>query len=426
MMRAMNWRDEAQGLIGRLVDAALAAADPGRAVERCWPREVDAHEGPVALFAFGKGSVPMARSALAMLVKQGRSPDRGLIIAVPGQDASCLGLQTLVADHPLATHRNTQAAGALASASEGLDERWLALCLVSGGGSAHLASPRPPVTLDELVSVTDQLLRAGATIGELNSVRKHLETLKGGQLAARLAPARVVSLVLSDVLGDRLEVIASGPLAPDASTFAEAMDVMTRFGVVAPEAIGLLERGMSGHEPETPKPGDACFAGVHQRVIANNRAAVDAVAVQLTHEGFEIVRRDDAVQGEAAAVGRALGLDARKLERGQAILAGGETTVVVGEASGIGGRCQELALAGAIEIEGAEGVRIVAFGTDGRDGPTDAAGAWANGSIVRDVEAARSALDRHDSNGFFGSIDGLIETGPTGTNVNDVWVAFRS
>ncbi len=429
MMSDMDWRTQAGGLLGRLVDAALLAADPARAVEHHWPAVVEAHTGPIALFAFGKGSVPMTRSALAMLARNGQSPEWGLVIAVPGQDASSMGLQTVVADHPLATHRNTLAADALASACEGLDERWLALCLVSGGGSAHLASPRPPMALGELVSVTDQLLRAGATIGELNCVRKHLETLKGGQLAARLAPARVISLVLSDVLGDKLDVIASGPLAPDASTFAEAMGVMKRFGVEAPGAIKLLQRGMEGLEPETPKPGDACFANVQQTVIANNRSAVNAVAEHLTSDGFEVMERNDAVQGDAASVGRVLGRGALLLKQHQAIVAGGETTVVVGDASGKGGRCQELALAAAIEIKGAEGLRIAAFGTDGRDGPTSAAGAWADGgSIGRAIPAgvdAKALLARHDSNAFFASTGGLIETGPTGTNVNDVWLAVR-
>lgn len=426
-----TWREESNGAVGRLVDAALDAADPALAVERNWPDELACINGPVALFAFGKGSVPMTRAALDQLARIGKEPELGLVIAVPGQAerGDDLGMEVVEADHPLATKRNVEAAARLAEMCDGLDETWTALCLISGGGSAHLASPREPMTLTELVSVTEALMLAGATIEELNCVRKHLETLKGGQLAARLAPARVVSLVLSDVLGDHLEVIASGPLAPDGSTFADALAVLDRYRVESDVGRNLLKRGIEGDLPETPKAGHACFARVEQHVLANNRNAVDAVCECLLREGVEIARRDDSVEGESAHLGKRLGLDALHLVPGQAIVAGGETTVRVGESNGTGGRCQELALAAAIELEGSRGITVAAFGTDGRDGPTDAAGAVADGDSVELAKAqgvdAAAALRSHDSNGFFSACNGLITTGPTGTNVNDVWVALR-
>ncbi len=430
-MTCTSWREESNGAVGRLVDAALDAADPAIAVERHWPDGIARVDGPLALFAFGKGSVPMARAALEQLARIGKEPACGLVIAVPGQAelGDDLGLDVVEADHPLATLRNVEAASRLAALCDGLDETWTALCLISGGGSAHLASPREPMTLNELVNVTEALMLAGATIEELNCVRKHLETLKGGQLAARLAPARVISMVLSDVLGDRLDVIASGPMAPDRSTFTKALAVLDRYQIESTVARMLLQRGVDGDIPETPKPGDACFDRVEQHVIANNRNAVDAVCDCLLREGFEIARRDDSAEGESAHLGQRLGLDALHIAPGQAIVAGGETTVRVGEANGTGGRCQELALAAAIELEGSRGITVAAFGTDGRDGPTDAAGAVADGSSVELATAkgidAAAALQSHDSNGFFTACDGLIETGPTGTNVNDVWFALR-
>lgn len=427
----MTWREVSNGILGRLVDAVLEAADPAWAIERNWPDALARVQGPVALFAFGKGSVPMARAAIAQLARLGVKPERGLVIAVPGQATlgADLDLDVLVADHPLATQRNVEAASRLAVLCDGLDETWTALCLVSGGGSAHLASPREPLSLAELVRVSEALMLAGATIEELNCVRKHLETLKGGQLAARLAPAKTLSLVLSDVLGDRLDVIASGPLAPDRSTYAEALSVLNKYKIESPPARELFQRGIDGLVPETLKPGDACFEHVEQHVIANNRDAIDAACTCLLREGFEIVRRDDSVQGEAAHLGQRLGLDALHLVPGQAIVAGGETTVAVHQAAGTGGRCQELVLAAAVEMESSRGITVGAFGTDGFDGPTAAAGAFADGDSVefaraKGVEAA-TALQHHDSNRFFTACEGLIETGPTGTNVNDVWFALR-
>jgi glycerate 2-kinase len=431
----MTWSQAVDGVVGRVLEAVLESADPAEAVRQHWPVELLSGSGPLALLAFGKGSVPMARASMDRVRRAGRVIDHGLVIAVPGEYERAsdlqgvMGVEVLAGDHPLPTERNLVAANRVEELAQGLDESWTVVCLISGGGSAHLASPREGLTLAELTSMTDALLRAGATIQELNTVRKHLERLKGGQLAQKFHPARVISLVLSDVLRDPLDVISSGPTAPDPSTFAQAIRVLDRHQLDAAAARTVLEKGLTGQEPETPKPGDACFAGVRHRIIANNRTAVDAACDRLRVEGYEVVRRDDSVEGEAAHLGRQAGLDALRLGSGQAIVAGGESTVMVGEASGVGGRNQELALAAAIELDGSTGMLVASFGTDGRDGPTDAAGAVADGQSVELARAggvkAETALRDHNSHAFFSACDGLIRTGPTGTNVNDVWLTIR-
>jgi hydroxypyruvate reductase len=306
------------------------------------------------------------------------------------------------------------------------------LVLLSGGGSAHLAYPAPGLTLDHIGTITAALLRGGAVIAELNAVRKHVEVLKGGGLAKLAYPARTVALILSDVLGDPLDVIASGPAAPDPTTYADALKILDHFDLLAtaPELTTHLQRGASGSLPETLKPGDPVFERVTSILIGSNRLAVEAVVKGAERLGFRMEQIEHGVEGEASEAGRELARRAKTLAgAGEAacIVLGGETTVTV-TGSGRGGRNTELALAAALEIEGIEKVAIFTFATDGVDGPTDAAGGQVSGETAGRIRSAGldplARLAEHDSYPALKAADALIQTGPTGTNVNDVAVAL--
>lgn len=407
-----------------VVRAVLDAADPARAVDRAWPGDL---EPPVVLIAFGKASVAMGEAAARRL---GPGLARGVVVGVPERIAAYApppGVEVLPADHPLPTERNARAGEAIERVARSVGPGETALVLVSGGGSAQLTLPPAGVPLGDVRALTDALLRAGATIGELNAVRKHLDRLKGGRLAVLLAGAgRAEALVLSDVLGDRLDVISSGPTAPDPTTYAEALAVLAGRGVPAPDSVRAhLEAGARGEHAETPKPGDPAVERVRHRVIANNAVAVGAARAAI--EGLGVpVRVRTGVVGAAADRGRELA--AELAGPPGAVVWGGETTVTVGEATGVGGRNQELALAAAIELDGRPGV-VLAFGTDGVDGPTDAAGAVVDGRTCGRIRAAGldpgAALRAHDSHRALDAAGALVRTGPTGTNVNDIAVGVR-
>ncbi|MEZ6319130.1 MAG: DUF4147 domain-containing protein [Phycisphaerales bacterium] len=412
-----------------LVRAVLDAADPARAVDRAWTPDLDRPDR-VVLIAYGKASVTMADAAARRL---GTRLARGVVVGVPERlraYAPPPGVEALPADHPLPTDRNVRAGEALEPLARSVGPAETALVLVSGGGSAQLTLPAGALTLEDIRTTTDALLRAGATIDELNTVRKHLDRLKGGHLAAMLGAAdRVEALVLSDVLGDRLDVISSGPTAPDPTTYADALAVLASRGVPAPvPVLAHLEAGVRADHPETPKPGDRAVERVRHTVIANNAGAVRAGEAFCASMGYE-VRARTGITGEAADHGWDLADELAGVAEGTAIVMGGETTVEVGSASGLGGRNQELALAAALGIEGHPGSVVIAFGTDGIDGPTDAAGAAVDGrtaDAIRDagVDPDRS-LRNHDSFPALGVAGALIRTGPTGTNVNDIVVGLR-
>jgi len=348
----------------------------------------------------------------------------------------------MVGDHPLPTQRSVAAGEAVrsfvercAAAERGRDDagEGVLTVLLSGGASALVCSPEDGVSLDDLRAVTSALLRAGATIAELNAVRKHVERLKGGRLAALAAPCRVDALILSDVIGDDLDVIGSGPVTPDPTTFADALAVLERRGVLdaGPTVTARLRAGAAGEIPETPKPGDAVFDRVRTWVVASNVAAVEAAREAAEGLGFRIASVQHGVTGDAASAGRAVATEALRRgasERPLAVIAGGETTVDVGGGAGKGGRNQEAALAAALTMDGAEGVAVMALATDGVDGPTDAAGAVVNAQTCKRARAMGpdpvDALRRHDSHTILDRLGCLIRTGPTGTNVNDVVVAL--
>lgn len=379
-------RTPRETLLGGIVPEILRAADPAGLVAGALGG--GAPVGRCRAVAVGKAAAPMIGAAAGAL---GGRLEGAVVVAPPAADhgpswarMARAGVEWLPADHPTPTPRNLAAAGRVRELVAGMAPGQTLLVLLSGGASAMLCLPREPLTLGDIASVTDALLRAGAPIGELNAVRKHCEVLKGGGLAAVRGgggAGRIVSLILSDVLGDRLDVIGSGPTAPDPTTFADALGVLERRGALnaSPAATALLRRGAAGAEPETVKPGAPVWARVENRVIGSNRLALDAAVAACDAAGYAVLGRREGVEGEAAAVGRELAAEARRLAaqndgRRGAILWGGETTVTVGDAPGLGGRNQELALACAIELDGVAGVTVLSFATDGRDGPTDAAG----------------------------------------------------
>lgn len=361
----------------------------------------------------------------------------GLLVACPPEqsvdlDLPSAGVSLYPCDHPYPTPRNVVAAEAIREFVTGVGPEETLIVLLSGGGSAYTSLPEDGISITELAEATRLLQLAGATIGELNTVRKHVEQLKGGRLAA-LCAGRVEAYILSDVMGDPLDVIASGPTAPDPSTFGQALGVLQSKGLSSrlPGVAARLQRGARAEVPETPKPGDGCFWRVDNRVIASNRIVVEAVRDALIGRGFHLAGIEHGVEGDAAEVGRTLAsrlADPRMPPRPWCWVCGGETTVAVGDATGSGGPSQELALAAAYVLAEHPGGALLALSTDGRDGPTDAAGAIVDaytwGAISRSGIDPALALRSHDSHGALDAAGALLRVPPTGTNLNHVAVLF--
>jgi len=428
----------------RCLEAALQAADPRAAVRRALT--LDGHWLVVfgdasdlnhfsAIFVVGGGKAGAAMAA-ALEEVLGDRINAGVVSVKYGHTAPTSRVRVVEAGHPLPDAASVAAAEEVLAMARRAGERDLVFVLISGGGSALLTAPPDGITLEDKLAVTRRLLDAGAPIGELNTVRKHLSRIKGGHLAQAFAPARSIALILSDVLGNPLDVIASGPTVPDPTTFADALEILRRRGIldVVPAAVrAYLEAGLAGRVPETPKPGDSEFALTRAVIIGDITRALGAAEQVAREWGFNIVILSAAVEGEAREVGAALGRRAKEAHEGRygplpvCLLQGGETTVTV-RGHGKGGRNQEVALGAALEIAGLPNTLILSAGTDGTDGPTDAAGAVADGTTV---ERARSlgldpldALARNDAYPFFAALGDLLITGPTLTNVNDLMLAL--
>ncbi len=421
-------------LMTGLLAAIRRAADPTAAVRTHLAALLDEAPamGSLHVLAVGKAALPMARAAIELLNTAQIPVDRGVITCPPEHEAEAQRLHRRVmafgADHPLPTMRNLVAATGVQDLLRFVPPTGRLLVLLSGGGSAHLALPAPAVPLADLAAVIKALQRRGATIGTLNAVRKHLEQLKGGRAAAACRCERIDVLVLSDVLGDPLDTIASGPFAPDPTTFADAIAAVE--GMEVAESVrGYLARGAAGEVEETPKPGDVCFAHVKHRVIGSNSGVLAAAAVELQSRDVAIAGLRERVEGDAAELGRELARMAKEYggTRPAAFLAGGETTVDVGQEMGVGGPSQEAALAAAVEIEGRDDVVMLFYSTDGIDGPTDAAGAVVDGGTAGTMRRSgidpATALRQHDSHRALAGAGALIRTGPTGTNLNHIAVA---
>lgn len=335
-------------------------------------------------------------------------------------------IDVLPGDHPVPSERGVESTRTVLEtvASAGPDD--LVIAIVTGGGSALLTAPTDGITLTDLQETTEGLLASGASIGEINAVRKHCSDLKGGQLAELAAPAAVVGFVFSDVVGNRLDVIASGPLTPDESTFADALEVIEGYDIDVPEAVeARLRRGNAGEYPETPSSGDAVFESVQQHVLADGNTALQGAAEVARDAGYEPLILSSRVRGEATEVAKALvGIAEESVATGNPIeppavlLSGGETTVTHG-GNGVGGPNQEFALSAALEL-GEDGITIASVDTDGIDGASEAAGAVVTRDTATPASEARSVLRNHDVEGFLDARDALLVTGPTGTNVNDL------
>jgi hydroxypyruvate reductase len=376
----------------------------------------------------GKASGAMAAALEGIL---GRRITEGLVVVKDGYTVPTARITLTQAGHPVPDARGQAAAEAIVHRVHAAGAEDLILFLVSGGGSALTPAPVRPITLAEKQETTRLLLGAGATINELNAVRKHVSLFKGGQLARAAAPAMLVSLILSDVIGDPLDVIASGPTAPDPTTFADALAVLERRGVgyLVPRAVrARLEAGARGEVQETPKPGDPAFERVTNLVIGNNALVIDAAAAEARRLGYRAEVLTRGLQGEAREVARELVARARTRPPRTCLIAGGETTVTV-RGRGRGGRCQEFALAAALELRPDDRLVVLAAGTDGTDGPTDAAGAVTDAETItrgeRAGRAARAALDDNDAYTFLSAAGDLVVSGPTNTNLLDVYVLLR-
>jgi len=362
----------------------------------------------------------------------------GLVNALRGSKSSVKTRKILLneAGHPLPDEDGVEGARKIIQLADKAGERDLVICLISGGGSALMPLPAAGITLQDKRELTDALLRCGATIDEINAVRKHVSGLKGGQLAEAAYPATLVSLILSDVVGDPLDTIASGPTAPDTTTFNDAISILKKYDLwknVVPKTVKKrLEAGLRGEIPETPKPGDEVFDKTHNVIVGNNRTAALAACQEAKELGFNSLLLSSMVEGEARHVGTVYAgimkeiLDfSNPVPKPAVVIAGGETTVTV-TGCGKGGRNQELVLSASLKIEGLRGVAIASVGTDGVDGPTDAAGAMADGQTIMRARDKRldpkEFLMNNDSYHFFSKLGDLIFTGPTGTNVNDLTV----
>lgn len=410
--------------------SALQAADPRRAVREALASTDVSRYRRIFVVGAGKASAAMAQAAEQAL---GRRIHGGWINTKDGHLAPLRRIALHEASHPVPDARGVEGARRIAEIAAQAEEGDLLLCLISGGGSALLPLPQEPVTLEEKQETTRLLLACGATIHEINAVRKHLSAIKGGRLARLAQPAHVLSLLLSDVVGDPLDVIASGPTAPDTSTFAAAWAVVEKYGLQAkiPARVRrLLEDGLAGRVEDTPKPGDACFARTRNRVVGSNRMAVDAAARRARELGYRPLVLSTTIEGETrdialmhAAIAREILSTGRPARPPVCVISGGETTVTL-RGQGLGGRNQEFALAAALALEGLPGVLAFSAGTDGTDGPTPAAGAMADGATTARAAAlgldARHALANNDSYRFFEPLGDLVMTGPTGTNVMDI------
>ncbi|MGD0584745.1 MAG: glycerate kinase [Oryzomonas sp.] len=419
--------------------AALAAVEPGAALaghlERARERFLSEGFERFVVAGFGKAAIPMALAAAERL---GALISAGLVIAPHGtppfKKEVCESIEVVTAGHPHPDSAGEAAGRRIMALAQACDERTLLLLLVSGGGSALLSVPAEGIALEEKRITAQLLMEAGADIHELNTVRKHLSAVKGGQLARLACPARVISLLISDVPGDRLDVIASGPAVADPTTFDDAWGVLERFALTdrVPEAVRLrLELGRAGTAAETPKPGDPFFTRVESIVAARNSDALSAAATAAGALGLRVNVRGEAVAGEAREAGKQLAREALRirsnLHAGQRVclLSGGETTVTV-LGNGRGGRNQEVALSFALEIAGTPGISLLSAGTDGIDGPTDAAGAMVDGETVSLARRAGldplSHLTANDAYPLLDRCGALLKSGPTGTNVMDVQI----
>ncbi len=391
----------------------------------------------IVVIGAGKGTAPMARAVEDIL---GDRIKEGIIVVKYGHTGPLRKIVQREAAHPLPDEAGLHATAEIRELLKKAGEETLVICLLSGGASSLLVAPADGVTLNDKRAITDLLLSAGADIQELNTVRKHISAVKGGRLAETAYPATIITMVLSDVIGDRLDVIASGPTVPDSTGFRDALSVVHKYTLeekIPYSVFSLLHAGAAGVIPDTPKSGAVFFKKTRNIIVGSIRQSLDAAREKAAELGFKPQLLTSELQGEAREAARflaqtaLLARDRMKAEERRCLLSGGETTVTV-RGTGKGGRNQEVALAFALETEGRGGISLLSAGTDGTDGPTDAAGALVDGSTARKARELgvhpETYLSNNDSYTFFSRLDELsgeryhLKTGPTGTNVMDMQI----
>lgn len=425
----------------RIFAAGVAAVDAALAVQRAVVRQNETlhvagtqydlrRYAQVYVIGGGKAGATMAQGLETVL---GERLTGGAVTVKYGHLAPVSRVAIYEAGHPIPDAAGVRGAEAIMHLAEQAGADDLVFCLLSGGGSALLPAPSTGISLTEKQQVTSLLLECGASIDEVNIIRKHLSRLKGGQLARLVAPATLITLALSDVVGDRLDVIASGPTVPDPSTYQECLDIVARYALLErlPASVRThLQHGQAGAYPETPQAGDAAFARCQTVIIGSNRLALHAAHETARALGYETLMLSSSIQGETRDIARMHAAIAQEICHSSAplappacVISGGETTVTL-RGNGKGGRNQEFVLAAALDLAGRERVVVLSGGTDGTDGPTDAAGALADGQTVARARALglepEQFLRRNDSYHFFAALDDLLITGPTGTNVMDI------
>lgn len=427
-------RTAAHRLALNCIESAIDAAAPERATRAAVSVEgtrvtVDGYQCDLAdyddVIVVGGGKAALGVTAVLESVLGDRLTD-GCIVTEGSGDLDTV--RVAVGDHPVPSERNVAATDELLELLAAADAETLVLAVVTGGASALLAAPAGDLTLPDLRATTDALLASGAPITEVNAVRKHLSATKGGQLARAAAPATVVGLALSDVVGDDLSVVGSGPTVPDDTTYGDALAVLDRYEVTVPEAVRAhLEAGAQGHRSETPTATDPAFDRVRTVCLGTNGTALEGAAETAAEAGYDTLRLTSRLRGEARHVGpvlcsvaESIAADGEPVEPPAVVVAGGETTVTVDGSAGQGGPNQELALAAALDLTGS--AVLAAVDTDGEDGSSAAAGALVDAGTISDSARASERLDAHDAGTELAAAGATIRTGPTGTNVNDVVV----
>lgn len=425
----------AREILIELYRAGVAAVAPGPALQAALEGlPVPDTERKVWVISLGKAAHPMARAAVEHLGRSGRKPAGGVVAAPDYQDPPADGLEVVAGDHPIpgpGSLAAAQAIGRLVARAGENDEAWV---LLSGGATSLVGAPVAGLEPEDLWSIYRLLMTSGMDIAQMNSVRKRFSRWGAGRLAAGLHPAPVRTFAVSDVVGDAPGAIGSGPCVADPVFASDVRSLLEQRGLweaMPPAARRLIGEVEAGHRRETPKPGAPELAGVEFQIVAGNAGALAAVARRAGELGLEVMKWPEPLTGEAAAAGRRLAEVLRGQPPGRPIclIAGGETVVTVGAKSGSGGRCQELALAGAERLAGSPAI-LLAAGTDGRDGPTDAAGALVDGSTWGAIRRAgrdpQADLGGHDSYPALAAAGALVKTGLTGTNVMDLVIGLSS
>lgn len=384
----------------------------------------------VIVVGAGKASIKMTYTIVSIL---GERITKGIICSHEKNQRNFdeQKIEFIIAGHPYPTDKSIDGGKKILQVISNLTEDDLVICLISGGGSALMEIPIRGISLEDLVEVFDTLTKVGANIHELNTIRKHLSQIKGGKLAKIASPAKVVSLIVSDVVGDKIESIASGPTAPDSTSWTDVKEIIERYDIVQKlpkSVIEVIEKGLLKQIEDTPKATDSYFASVRNFIIVSNAIACGKMKKMCESKGLKCKIKSTELTGEARVLGREIASEILQENKNTVIIAGGETTVKI-KGVGIGGRCQELVLATGNLLKNTQGIVIAAIGTDGKDGPTDVAGGMIDGLFIEKASKLEldigEYLENNDSYNYFKKINGLIKTGSTGTNIMDLVVAIK-